>query len=110
MNTLKFIAKRLLLSIVILFFVALIVYTILRCLPTSYVESIAMQKSQQPNSKTFEEWMEQLNATYGMDKGIIPGFFRWVGNAVRGQFGDSWFYTRPVTEKFASTVWISFLM
>ena len=110
MNTLKFIAKRLLLSIVILFFVALIVYTILRCLPTSYVEAIAMQKSQQPNSKTFEEWMEQLNATYGMDKGIIPGFFRWLGNAVRGKFGDSWFYTRPVTEKFASTVWVSFVM
>ena len=55
MSTLKFIAKRLLISIVILVFVALIIYTILRCLPTSYVEAIAMQKSMQPGSKSFEE-------------------------------------------------------
>ena len=110
MSTLKFIVKRLLISIVILVFVALIIYTILRCLPTSYVEAIAMQKSMAPGSKSFEEWMIQLNATYGMDKGIIPGFFRWVGNALRGEFGDSWFYTRPVVEKFSSTVWLSFVM
>ena len=110
MSTLKFIAKRLLISIVILVFVALIIYTILRCLPTSYVEAIAMQKSMQPNSKSFEEWMTQLNATYGMDRGIIPGFFHWAGNAIKGDFGDSWFYTVPVTQKFQSTVWLSFLM
>ncbi len=110
MNTLKFIAKRLLISIVILVFVALIIYTIMRCLPTSYIERIARQKSMAPGSKSFEEWMEQLNATYGMDRGIIPGFFHWAGNAIRGDFGDSWFYTVPVTEKFQSTVWLSFVM
>ena len=31
----KYIIKRILLSIVILFFVALIIYTLMRCLPTS---------------------------------------------------------------------------
>ena len=110
MSTLKFIAKRLLLSVVILFFVALIIYTILRCLPTSYVEAIAMQKANRLGQISYEEWLEQLNKTYGLDKGIIPGFFRWIGNAVRGDFGDSWFYTVPVTEKFQSTIWLSFTM
>ena len=110
MNTLKFIAKRLMISVVILFFVALIIYILMRCLPTSYVETIAQQKSQQPGSKSFEEWMAQLNAAYGMDKGIIAGFFHWVGNALTGQFGDSWYYTVPVTQKFSETVWLSFIM
>ena len=110
MSTLKFIVKRLLLSIVILFFVALIIYTLMRCLPTSYVEDIAMQKANRLGQISYEEWLEQLNKTYGMDRGIIPGFFHWVGNAIRGDFGDSWFYTVPVTEKFQSTVWLSFVM
>ena len=110
MSTLKFIAKRLLISIVILFFVALIIYTLMRCLPTSYVEDIAMQKANRLGQISYEEWLEQLNKTYGMDRGIIPGFFHWVGNAIRGDFGDSWFYTVPVTEKFQSTVWLSFVM
>lgn len=110
MNTLKFVVKRLLISVVILFFVALIIYILMRSLPTSYVETIARQKSMQPGSKSFEEWMEQLNAAYGMDMGIISGFFHWLGNAVRGHFGDSWFYTVPVTQKFHDTVWLSFVM
>ncbi len=106
----KFIIKRLLISIVILVFVAFIIYVLMRCLPTSYLEQVARQKSMQPGSKSFEEWMSQLSATYGMDKGIIPGFISWCGKAIRGQFGDSWKWTVPVIEKFKDSVWISFVM
>lgn len=106
----KYIIKRILLSIVILFFVMLIIYTLMRCLPTSYIEQVAREKSMQPGSKSFEEWMEQLNAMYGMDKGIIPGFFSWLGKAARGQFGDSWKWTMPVIQKFKSCIGISFAM
>jgi peptide/nickel transport system permease protein len=82
----------------------------MRCLPTSYLEEVARAKSMQPGSKSFEEWMQQLSATYGMDKGIIPGFFSWCGRAIRGQFGDSWKWTVPVTQKFHDSVWLSFIM
>lgn len=88
----------------------LIIYTLMRCLPTSYIEQVAREKSMQPGSKSFEEWMEQLNAMYGMDKGIIPGFFGWLGKALQGQFGDSWKWTVPVIEKFKSCIGISFAM
>ena len=97
----KYIGKRLLLSVVILLFVTLIIYTLMRCLPTSYIEAMARQKSMQPGSKSFEEWMEQLSAMYNMDKGIVEGFFAWLGSMIRGEFGDSWKWTMPVVEKFA---------
>ena len=106
----NYIIKRIALSVVILFFVSFIVYALMRCLPTSYIESIARQKSMQPNSKSYEEWMAQLEATYAMDKGIVLGFFTWLGKAAIGDFGDSWFYTVPVIEKFRETVWLSFIM
>ncbi len=106
----KYIVKRLIISIFILFFVMLIIYSLLRSLPTSYIEQMAREKSMQPGSKSFEEWMEQLQVMYGMDKGIIPGFFSWLGKAVRGQFGDSWKWTVPVLDKFKSTVGVSFVM
>lgn len=106
----KFVIKRLLISVVILFFVALIIYALMRCLPTSYIESIARQKSMQPGSKSFDEWMQQLSATYGMDKGIIAGFFSWLGKALTGNFGDSWYFTEPVLQVFNRTVWLSFIM
>ena len=106
----NFIIKRILISIVILIFVAFIIYVLMRCLPTSYLEEVARAKSMQPGSKSFEEWMQQLSATYGMDKGIIPGLFSWCGRAIRGQFGDSWKWTVPVTQKFHDSVWLSFIM
>ena len=60
----KYIIKRLLWSVVILGIVAFLLYVLMRSLPTSYLEQIARQKSQQPGSRTFEEWMQQLSATF----------------------------------------------
>ena len=54
--------------------------------------------------------MEQLTAMYNMDKGIVPGFFAWLGSMLKGDFGDSWRWTVPVIEKFNDTVWLSFVM
>lgn len=106
----KFILKRILISILILFFVGFIIYALLRCLPSSYIENIARQKSMQPGSKSFEEWMAQLTAMYNMDKGVVTGYFSWIGSMLRGEFGDSWYYTVPVVQKFQETVWLSFVM
>ncbi|MBQ7465652.1 MAG: diguanylate cyclase, partial [Oscillospiraceae bacterium] len=69
----KYIIKRLLYSALIFFFVMLVIYIILRCLPTSYLENVARQMSQRPGSKTYQEWLAQLEAQYGMDKGYLAG-------------------------------------
>ncbi len=95
----------------ITFFGAMLVYTVIRSLPSSYVETVARQRATNPlSTKTYQEWLDQLNAVYGLDKGIIPGFMGWVGNAVRGNFGDSWHYGIPVVEKFNQVIWYSFII
>ena len=106
----KYIIKRILLSIVILFFVMLIIYVLMRCLPTSYIEQMARERSQQPGAMSYEEWMAQLEAMYGMDKGIVPGFLTWLGQALQGNFGDSWKWTMPVIQKFKQCIGVSFVM
>ncbi len=106
----KYIVKRLLLSVVILFCVSFIIYTLMRCLPGSFVETRAMQLSQGAGAKSCDEWMEQLNASYGLDKPIVLGFLTWVGDALKGNFGDSWKYTVPVLDKFKEVIWLSFIM
>ncbi len=106
----KYVLKRILISIVILFFVSFIIYGLMRCLPTSYIERMAQQKAMAPGSKSYEEWLAQLEEMYHMNGGIIPGFFAWLGEMVTGNFGDSWLYTVPVLQKFNDTVWLSFIM
>ena len=106
----NYIIKRLFLSVGILFFVAFVIYILMRSMPTSYVEAVARERSSLPGSKGYTEWLAQLNSIYGLDSGIIKGFFSWIGKAVRGEFGDSWYYNVPVTEKFRETVWFSFVL
>ncbi|MFZ3070790.1 MAG: ABC transporter permease [Anaerolineaceae bacterium] len=104
----NFILRRVLLGIIITFFGAMVVYTVIRSLPSSYVETIARERASNPMStKTYQEWLDQLNLVYHLDIGIIPGFFGWVGNALKGNFGESWHYGIPVTEKFNQVIWYS---
>lgn len=106
----KYIAKRLGISVVILLFVILIIYILMRCLPSSYVETMAIQLSQAPGSKPYEEWVAQLNAQYGLDVGLIQGYFIQLKNLVTFNFGDSWKFTVPVLEKFSDVIWVSFIV
>ncbi len=106
----KFLLKRIGLSVLILACVTFIIYALMRSLPASYVETMAMQLSQAPGSKPYSEWIAQLNKQYGMDKGVIAGYFVWLKDAVRFNFGDSWKYTVPVTQKFGEVIWVSFFM
>lgn len=104
----QYILKRILISIVILFFVAFAIYGIMRCIPTSFVESMAREKASLPGGKSYTEWLAQLNAIYRMDTNVFEGFFGWITDAVRGEFGESWHYNVPVTEKFQEVIWDSF--
>jgi len=107
----NFIIRRLFLAIFIALFGAMIIYTTVRSLPSSYVEQIARQRASNPlSTRSYQEWLDELNAIYHLNEGIIPGYFGWLGNAIRGDFGESWHYGVPVTEKFNDVVWYSFII
>jgi len=105
---LKFIVRRLLLGTGIVLLGAFITYAVIRLMPTSYVESMARQHSMMPGAKSYQEWLDQLNRIYGLDKNILQGFFGWIRQIFTGGgFGDSWKHTVPVVEKFKSVIWYS---
>jgi len=107
----NFIIRRLLLGLFITFFGAMVIYTVIRSLPTSYLETIARQRATNPlSTKTYQEWLDQLNAVYKLDVGVIPGFFGWMGNAIKGDFGDSWHFGIPVTARFSQVIWYSIII
>jgi len=106
----KFVLKRIFLAILIILFGSFIVYAVIRALPTSYVETIARQRAQLPGSKSYAEWLEQLNALFRLDTDIFTGYMGWLSDAIKGNFGDSWAYNVPVTQKFKDVIWYSFAL
>ena len=56
----KFIVRRVLLGAMILFFVSMIIYSIERALPTSYVEGRARDMSMKQGAKPYDELVAEL--------------------------------------------------
>ena len=106
----NYIIKRIFISIFILIFVTLVIYTLVRFMPGSYVETMAIQLSAAPGAKSYDEWLAQLNAAYGLDKPFLIGWGTWLGQFFTGNFGDSWKYTIPVIDKFKEVIGVSFIM
>lgn len=86
-----------------LFGVTLVIYTFIRLMPSDYVTNIAAgQQDITP------EMVASLRSLYGMDDGIIEGYIKWISKAIRGDFGVSFTYQRPVAEIIGERMWTSF--
>ena len=109
---LKYIIKRLGLSIIILVGVSMIIYFLVRLMPTDYLEN---SFSAQLGQGTIT--MEQINdfkALYGLADnsflGILKGYFGWLGNLFKGDLGTSFIYKNDVSSVIAENMWISFVI
>ena len=95
----KYIVKRIIISILMLIGVSIILYVLLRCMPTDYVENRIVQLTQNSNEGVSEELVRLLYATYGLDTDIFTGYFRWLGSIFQGDFGTSFISQRPVLQE-----------
>lgn len=51
-----------------------------------------------------QEDIDRLNHEYGLDRHVVVQYLSWVGNALNGDLGRSWFTTVPVTESIAAAL------
>ena len=103
----KYITKRLLLSILILFGVSLLMYALLRLMPGDYVEQ---KFTLNPNSEISPERITAMKELYGLNDSVIVGYFKWLVKALNGDFGMSFQFDAPVMEVISENMWISFLL
>lgn len=108
----KYIVKRILISILVLFGVSVILYFLIRLMPTDFIDNaFASQVSQGVIKK---EDLQHIKELYGLaDKtflGIVKGYFGWLGGALKGDLGMSFKYGEPVAKVIASDMWISFAL
>ena len=89
----KYILKRILLLIPTTFVVCLIVFAMLRCIPGSAVDAMLYKYQSMGNTSATREDIEVM---MGMDKPAVQQFFIWLGDAVRGDLGDSLFQNESV--------------
>ncbi|MDO5033609.1 MAG: ABC transporter permease [Eubacteriales bacterium] len=106
----NYIIKRLLISILVLFFVGLIIYALMRSLPASYIETVARERAAAGTGISYTEWLDQLRSLYNFDMNPLQGYVEWLKTALSGDFGLSWMYGVPVVEKFQSVIGYSIIL
>jgi peptide/nickel transport system permease protein len=89
----KYIANRLLSTLVTLFGVSIIVFLLVRLIPGTIVELMLGTEA-----LTSYESIESLREYFGLDLPIHIQYFHWIGRVLQGDLGISWRAGIPVLE------------
>ena len=109
----KYVIKRLLLSILILAGVSMIIYGLVRVMPVDYLESkLAASLGSGGSDIEYEARLAEMKAYYGLDDesfvGICKGYWDWLVRFCQGDFGSSWKYGQPVETVISQNMGVSF--
>ncbi len=88
---LAFLARRLLATIPVMLMVAVLVFLMLRLTPGDPAAIMAGD-----NASSAE--VEAIRAGLGLDRPLPVQFALWLGDLLRGDLGESFFFKRPVTD------------
>ncbi|MEU1972624.1 ABC transporter permease [Microbacterium sp. NPDC019599] len=94
---LRFILRRVLAGVVLLFVVTSIAYVLLYLGAGDIARQILGQDATQ-------EQVAQLNAQLGLNQPVVVAYWNWLTGALTGDFGTSWFTQQPVVQAISSRV------
>ena len=90
----KFILKRLCALIPVLIIVSVLVFLMVHAMPGDPARVMA-------GDSATEEDVEAIRTAYGFDRPLYEQYLRYIGRALRGDFGTSFRTGRPVAEEIA---------
>lgn len=100
----KYIIRRLLIMIPILFGISIIVFFLIASIPGDAIDA------QFGTSKLSAEKIAELKSLLGYDQPVWIRYFNWLKNALQGNFGYSFQYNLPVATVIHNFIWNSFLL
>ena len=107
---LKYIIKRLVLSVFILLGVSLIIYFLVRCMPIDYVEQkiLSLSANTSMDATAVEKMKEMYGLTDNSFLGILKGYGNWLSALCRFDFGKSFVYGDSVLNVIVDRMGVSF--
>lgn len=107
----KYVIKRLLIAVLILFGISVILYFLIRMMPVNYIEDKFRVQMSSDGGITEEE-LHRILALYGMDDssflGILKGYWNWLTSFLKGDMGTSFQYNEKVEVIIKEKMGISF--
>ncbi len=102
---LKYILKRLLNLIPVIFIISILIFATVRSMPGDPVNAYLGM-----GSKVTPEQKEVIREQLGLNGSMPEQYIRWAGRLVQGDLGESIKYKKPVTELIGDYIWNTFLL
>jgi len=101
-----YLARRLLLALVTIWAISVVTFVIIQLPPGDFVDAYIANLSASGSMVSAQE-AEALRQLYGLDQPIWVQYLKWAGRVVRGDFGMSMEWGRPVTEVLGDRLWLT---
>ncbi|HSB73686.1 MAG TPA: ABC transporter permease [Candidatus Methylomirabilis sp.] len=106
---LAYLVRRLILAILTVWAVSVLSFVIIQLPPGDYITSYVAQMSSS-GSFVSEQEANALRQQYGLDQPQYIQYLRWMQMVVRGNFGMSLEYSRPVSEVIGDRLWLTMVV
>lgn len=97
---LRYVLRRLGLAVITLFILSVVVFVVSAVLPGSVGRAILGPFADQ-------RAVDKLNDELGVNGPLLSRYTSWVGGALRGDFGDSYKFHKPVMDYVSTALWNS---
>lgn len=94
---LKYITKKFISMILMLFVVSVVGFVLIQLPPGDYMTTY-MANLQASGAEVNMESIEAMRVQYGLDLPVWQQYFKWIENVLRGDFGRSFQWNMPVKE------------
>ena len=109
---LAYLVRRFLYMLMLLVVLSVVVFTIIQLPPGDYLTSYLTRMRLQGRTQEDEAVIESLKRQYYLDLPVHMQYLKWVGGLLRGNFGKSFYWSRPINallaERLPLTVSLSF--
>jgi peptide/nickel transport system permease protein len=103
---LAYIGRRVLLAVFTVWAISVLSFAIIQLPPGDYVTSYIAQMASSGSVVTEEE-AQNLRIQYGLGQPIYVQYLKWMKLVVRGDFGQSMEWKRPVIEVIGERLWLT---
>ena len=106
-----YILKRLLYMIPTLFAISIMSFIIIQLPPGDYFTVLAARMAQEADTVTSAEALRVMSERYGLNDPVYVQYWKWIsGIILRGDFGQSFEYNRPVSTLLWDRLGLTFLL
>jgi peptide/nickel transport system permease protein len=101
---LKFIIRRILISIPLLFGISLLTFALIQLTPGNFFDTLKL------DPRISSETIAHYEKLYRLDRPLLEQYFSWIKNIFKFDFGYSFYYSCPVGEILKGRLWNTFIL